>query len=99
QRPRPVQRCPQEAHQAKSAVGKLLLRLPRAGRTPMLILPANVRPSLRVAVRLDLSQLRHRNAERLLDSPKPRIACPLSRGGDPFEEVAAERIVVAAGVA
>src|SRR6266540_6268914 len=59
QRPRTVENCPEQAHQSQSAVRESIFSLPRSLRTPMLVLPANVRGSPIVSPEFQFLQLRN----------------------------------------
>jgi hypothetical protein len=85
--------CPEPPQQAKSAVGKLFLRLPRTLRPPMLILSAQMGRTACVARKLDFLELRDSNAQSLVNSAQSRLLRPFWRPCDLLEKVAAQRIV------
>ncbi len=87
---------PKKAHQAEGSVGELVLRLPGALGTPVLILPAQMGGATAIAEELDFFELGYSDAKGVPYPPEPGLLgiCPCI--GDLFEKVPSIRIGMAA---
>lgn len=86
-------RHPQQPHETQSSVGKPLLVLPGALRSPVLVPSPQMRSAAFVPPQFDFLQLGNGNAQCPADFPEAGIARFLRGLGNLFEEVPAERVV------
>jgi len=73
---------------------KLLFRLPSPMRTPMFVLPSEMRCAPIIPCQFNLFELRDRHSERLLNSVESGFARPFCRAGNLLNEISTIRIVV-----